>query len=50
MSEGIELDMYRAETDDAADTAPGTTIITRMSPITRLMVRDFEKSFAVPMG
>jgi hypothetical protein len=50
MSEGIELDTYRADTADAADTAPGNTSITRMSPITRLIVRDLEKSFAALMG
>jgi len=46
MTEGIVFDIYCADVDDeAADTAPGITIATRRSPITRLMVRDLENSF-----
>jgi hypothetical protein len=46
MVEGIVLDIYCADVDnEAADTTPGITMATRMSPITRLIVRDLENSF-----
>jgi hypothetical protein len=46
MVEGIVLDRYCADVDDEyADTTPGITIATKMSPITRLIVRDLENRF-----
>jgi hypothetical protein len=51
MVEGIVLDIYCAEVDEVyADVIPGKTITTRISPNTRLIVRDLENRYDNLMG